>query len=58
MLYFFRQSIIIKSELKLKYTLKIVDVHNEGGDFMKKLNLDVAELRSLCIGGGCGNINS
>lgn len=47
-------SIIIKLEIKLKYTLKFVDVHNKGGVFMKKLNLDVAELRSWCIGDECG----
>ena len=53
-LYFMLLSIIIKLEIKLKYSLKFVDVHNKGGVFMKKLNLDVAELRSWCIGDECG----
>ena len=47
-------SIIIELEIKLKYTLKFVDVHNKGGVFMKKLNLDIAELRSVCLGDECG----
>lgn len=54
LLYFILLSIIIKLEIKLKYTLKFVDVHNKGGVFMKKLNLDIAELRSLCLGDECG----
>lgn len=58
LLYFLLLSIIIKLEIKLKYTLKFVDVHSKGGVFMKKLNLDVAELRTWCIGIGCGEKSS